>query len=384
MEKIKKKFAMLKNTDAQIFLRDLNRFFRNKQVLDKRIKVLYEDEMVLFPLINDDVVIESFFNEFVKKLNIAIVKRIPIVKSDYQPKTIEEVLGEDLSKEMMDFIPKSYDIIGNIAIIEFNSLPSTYREVKEHLKIKISEALMEVNKSVKTVFEKQSKIKNIYRLRELKLLAGIDNTETIYKENHCIFKLDVKTTFFTPRLVFERNRIALGAINPSETIADLFAGVGPFSIQIVRNHHVLVYGFDANPESIRYLKENIILNDLQGEIFPYNIDVKELINPSNTIGNVLKGKIDRVIMNLPERSLDYLDVALYLLKTEGIIHIYQFCEKPNSIEKAIFNLKSSLKEFNRKIKKVISAKVVKAYSPKAELVVIDIIVSKPLLNDVKN
>ncbi len=329
--------------------------------------------MVLFPLIDDRIIIESMMCEIGEDLEIAIVFRTPMAKNDYNPRTIEEVLGKELSKDMIDFIPKSYDIIGNIAIIEFNEYHSNTNQ--DLFKIKISEALMKVNKSVNTVFEKQSQIKNSYRLRDLKLLAGIDNAETTHKENHSKFKVNVKSTFFTPRLVFERKRIASYNFKPHEIIIDMFAGVGPFSIQIAKNNFVQIYSFDSNPEAIHYLRENLKLNTIQGEIIPYNINVRDLINPTNNIGKKLKGKTDRIIMNLPEKSLEYIDIASFLLKKEGIIHNYQFCEKPNSIENAIQNLRVSLNKVNRKVKKIISAKIVKAYSPKAELVVVDVYIS---------
>ena len=66
----------------------------------------------------------------------------------------------------------------------------------------------------------------------------------------------------------------------------------------------------------------------------------------------LKGKVDRIIMNLPEKSLDYTDVVCFLMKeTGGILHNYQFCEKPKQIEKAIINLKSKLNELKQNLLK---------------------------------
>ena len=45
-------------------------------------------------------------------------------------------------------------------------------------------------------------------------------------------------------------------------------------------------------------------------------------------------------MNLPEKSIKYLDVACVLMKSSGgILHFYQFCEKPDPLEKAQNRLK---------------------------------------------
>ena len=61
-------------------------------------------------------------------------------------------------------------------------------------------------------------------------------------------------------------------------------------------------------------------------------------------------------------------------KSGGIIHNYQFCEKPNQIEKAIINLETELNKYNWGVEKILNAKIVKAYSPKADLVVIDLFI----------
>jgi tRNA (guanine37-N1)-methyltransferase len=156
-------------------------------------------------------------------------------------------------------------------------------------------------------------------------------------------------------------------------IIDMFAGVGPFSIQIAKNKNVKIYAFDLNPEAYRYLKENITLNKLKGEIFPYHGDIKNLIDPTNQLGQSLMHKADRLIMNLPESSINFIDVACFLMKESGgIIHFYHFSEKPNPLEKTVKNLEEQLRFHNWEIESIITSKVVKHYSPKSELVVIDL------------
>jgi len=236
-----------------------------------------------------------------------------------------------------------------------------------------AKALVEVNKIVKTVYEKKSEVKGKYRLKELQPIFGVDNPETLHKENHCIFKLDVKNTYFTPRLVFERKRLSLLRFAKNELIVDMFAGVGPISIQIARNKDVKIYSFDINPAAHKYLIENIKLNKLKGEILAYNIDIVDLIKLSNELGINLKNRVDRIIMNLPEQSINYVDIACFLMKkTGGILHFYQFCEKPNPIEKGIENLRTKLKMMGWHIEEVINSKIVKPFSPKSDLIVADV------------
>ena len=63
-----------------------------------------------------------------------------------------------------------------------------------------------------------------------------------------------------------------------------------------------------------------------------------------------------------------------------ILHHYQFSEKPDTINKSIENKKKELSKFNYTIEKILNSKVVKAYSPKAELIVVDLIM-KPSNNE---
>jgi tRNA (guanine37-N1)-methyltransferase len=223
------------------------------------------------------------------------------------------------------------------------------------------------------VFEKKGIINGKYRLRDLKLLCGKDKTETIHRENKCIFKLDIKKTIFTPRMVYKRKRISSCDIKKNECIIDFFAGVGPFSIQIAKNHDVFIHSFDINSEAYQYLMENINLNNLKGKIVPHNLDITQLIEPNNIIGKELQNKADRIIMNLPEQSIRFINVVCYLMKKSGgIVHNYQFCEKPDPTQIALNNFSLTLDQFGWKISRVLNSKIVKSFSPKYELVVLDL------------
>jgi tRNA (guanine37-N1)-methyltransferase len=245
------------------------------------------------------------------------------------------------------------------------------------LKKEVAEKLICLNKSISKVYEKNSEIKGLYRLRDFKIILGEDKSETIHNENRCHFKLDIKKTYFSPRLVFERKRISSLEYKECENIIDLFAGVGPISIQIAKNNNVIINAFDINPNAFYYLKENLKINKVKGKITAYQLNVLELLNPVNQLGIKLKSHADRIIMNLPESSLDYLSLACYLLRDSGgIIHIYQFYKKPKTIEMSIQRVQSELNKIGWQIDKVMHARVVKPFSPKADLTVLDLKVKK--------
>ena len=123
------------------------------------------------------------------------------------------------------------------------------------------------------------------------------------------------------------------------------------------------------------------MNKLTGEIIPHNIDVKDLIIPSNRLGRILSSSADRIIMNLPELSLNFIDIACFLMKKSGgTLHFYKFSEKPNPIKKTVYLLKKELSRFSWSIEKILSSRVVKSYSPKTELVVVDLNVRNTPIN----
>lgn len=371
--KAETKFIKLKKKDAQQFIKSLKNKFKNVQFINQKYKIFYENDFILFPLVENQEIIEKL-TDFVKiYFNSKVISKKGLPNLNYKNHSLHEAVKDIIPEKYLDSIPHSYDIIGDIAIVEFseNNL-NCHIEYNTYKKI-IAKAIINVNKNVISVFEKKSEIEGTYRLRKLAFLAGENKSETIHKENNCVFKLDVKQTYFSPRLVFERRRISSLNIKKNEVIVDMFAGVGPFSIQIAKLNNVKIYAFDVNPRAYQYLKENFELNKLKGKINPFNMNVKDLLDPKNQIGKTLYNKADRMIMNLPEKAIDFINTACYLLKNSGgILHFYHFSEKPNSIEKTKEILRNELVKLNWTIEKIIISKVVKSYSPKVDLVVLDL------------
>ncbi len=370
-------FVKIKQESAEKFLKLLKTKLPNEPFLDRRTKVIHEGAYVLFPIIADVEKVKTLIETISNQLNFDIVSVEGIAKVNYKSRSIEEILVGQLPESILELVPKSYDIIGKIVIVEFDKLNTLSDRNVLPYKKKVAEALASVNRSVETVYEKKSEVKGRYRLKELKVIYGDDNPETIHKENDCKFKLDVRNTYFTPRLVFERKRVSSivssSSFKKQETIVDMFTGVGPFSIQIAKNNDAKIYAFDVNPSAYKYLVDNIELNKLKGRVIALNMDVKELLNLDSKLGNNLKHKIDRIIMNLPEQSINYIDIACFLMKkTGGILHFYQFCEKPNPIKKGIENLTTKLEDSRWQIEEILNSKVVKPFSPKSDLIVMDL------------
>ena len=226
--------------------------------------------------------------------------------------SLKTLLTNKLKPRELKLLYKSYDVVGDIAIIR---VPEP---LKERSKI-IAEAVMQTHKRVKAVWRQASPVSGNFRLRGLEFVLGERKTETIHKEHGCIFKVDLEKCYFSPRLSHERKRIAR-QVQPDEVILNMFAGVGCYSIIIAKHSKPKrTLSIDINPVAIQYMQENIKLNKVEEKVIPVQGDAK------NVIEERFRNVADRVLMPLPEKAYEYLDYALLALKpTGGWIHYYDF------------------------------------------------------------
>ena len=246
-------------------------------------------------------------------------------------KTVKVKLGCGCHSRRVRQNVYSFDIVGDIAIIKLlNFSPEKAAAA--------ASAIMNSNKGVKTVLTQTSKVSGEFRIRKLTCVGGENKTCTIHKEHGCTFAVDVETCFFSPRLSGERLRIAQ-LVKPGETVVNMFAGVGCFSILIAKRvPSAKVYSIDINPEALRYMQENIRVNRVFGKAIPLLGDVKTIIEEN------LQGCADRVLMPLPEKALDYLPCAISALKASGgWIHLH-FFEHATKTENPTEKVKQKLAE----------------------------------------
>lgn len=225
---------------------------------------------------------------------------------------LKAVLADRLKPRELELLCKSYDVVGDIAIIR---VPDA---LKNRSKI-IAEAIVQTQKRVKTVLCQASPVSGDLRLRKLEWVAGEKKTETLHKEHGCLFKVNLKKCYFSPRLSHERMRISQ-QVQSSEVIVNMFSGVGCYSI-IIAKHSAAekIYSIDINPAAVRYMRENVKLNKVGARVVPIQGDAKNVIDES------LQNIADRVLMPLPKRAYEYLDYAVQALKpTGGWIHYYDF------------------------------------------------------------
>lgn len=293
------------------------------------LKINSDEDNVYIPLI------QEFPSDY-------LFTRHEFEKVEEAPRSYRDMLN--LPPEFQSLLPSSFDIVGEIAIIKLSSKLGPYRE-------EIAEALMTAHKKVKSV-ALDSGVEGEFRVRQLKILAGRKNLETVHREFGISLTLDPSRVYFSPRLATERWRVAQET-KKGEVVADMFCGVGPFSILIAkRRSPKRVYAFDSNPVAIDYLRKNITINRVQR--------IESVLGDS--IIEVLKIEpLDRVIMDLPHSAFEYLGSALKALKEHGWIHYYEIMEE-REIEDRKEMITAQARDVGRRISSM-EVREVRSYSP---------------------
>jgi tRNA (guanine37-N1)-methyltransferase len=303
--------------------------------------------------------VEEVLTDFFKAYKI-----VPVQYSTTSNQSLENIDeeapidGEIKQTSSSIHIPTSFELIGHIAHVNLRTefLP---------FKFIIGQVILDKNSTVKTVVNKLNTISNEYRTFPMEIIAGVDST--IVDMHHCDarFKFDFRHVYWNSRLSTEHERIiklfdrvvdgsatstSASSISSKSTsvkpivVADMMAGVGPFAIPIgLKSSFNIVYANDLNPDSYKYLLENISINKVTANVHAFNLDGKEFIQ------TLISKRIfpQHVIMNLPATAIDFLHVfhGLYFgvnadeSNSKGedvpmpIIHVYSF-SKVDTLELA--------------------------------------------------
>ena len=254
----------------------------------------------------------------------------------------------------------SYDIIGDIAIIK------TRKEILHQIK-SIAEKILREHKNVKVVCLNRG-VKGEFRTRDLEIIAGEKRTVTTHVEYGVKIEVDVSKCFFTPRLAYERMRVAKQVKN-DQIVVDMFTGVAPFALIIAKYANPkIIYAIDKNPYAIKFAYKNVSRNKLLHKIELIEGDAKEVVKNLYRKGV----KADHVVMNLPFSAYTFLEDALLLLSEDAtmMIHYYDIVDKEN-IEDRAGQIEETL--LKRKVStKIKNLRMIKTYSPREVYIGMDI------------
>ena len=240
--------------------------------------------------------------------------------------SIASRLKDEFSSMNWENISAKFDQIGTIGLLRINT-----KEIKEPVRKRIGEIIVENSPKIETVINKIENINGDIRTYSFEHLAGKLNHCTWHREYGIVIKTDLKNAFFNPRLAEEHKRISEDIVE-NEKILDLFTGVGPFALHCAHKKQCTVYAIDINKFAINCLMSSMKKNKLRGKINPVIGDAGKILRR--------RGIFDRVIINLPEESLNYLEYAIKLINhiDGGIINLYQFIKKVDSPTEYIHTL----------------------------------------------
>ena len=197
---------------------------RGLKLTDGTLKLGRTDEIVFIPLVREPSA-EDIRNVKAQYATAQFTQAL-FEEREMRPRNLTDSLRGKIPEALLSSLPRSYDIIGEIGIIELFGELAPFSSM-------IGEGIMEINPHLRLVLRKSGQVSGTFRTREYEAIAGEGDTETVHEEFSCLFRLDVTKVYFNPRLSHERMRVAQ-QIKQGECVLDMFAGVGPYSILIAK------------------------------------------------------------------------------------------------------------------------------------------------------
>jgi len=264
---------------------------------------------------------------------------------------VAATLGMEVSQQL----PPGYQRLGQVLVLR---LPETLRP---HFR-GIGEAWRQ-ELGVATVLRRAGETAGELRIPRLERIAG-ENTRTEVVEHGIRYRFDAQQILFARGNRTERHRAGTET-RAGETVADLFAGIGYFTLPAaVTGRAGRVWAVEKNPVSFGYLVENARLNHVAERVTCLRGDNREVELPL--------GAFDRVFLGYLPSAVPWVPRALTLLRSSGgTLHVHLVVdarEGPGTAEAAVWK---AAERAGARVDRAAS-RVVKAYGPGRDHVVVDL------------
>ncbi len=344
-------------TSINEYKRKLNLLIQ-KCLVDPKYKITCSETQCIIPVKRNIKDLKTLEN-----LGLKLIECSPPL-NDKRGKNLKKIFKEYLGDELLNYVPRSYDIIGETIIIQ---LPE---ELRDYFCF-IADLLLYLHPNVKAVYRRLSETKGEYRIRELELIGGAEIKETIYREHGLSFYVILGLVYINPSFSYEHKTIA-ELVESGEKIFDMFAGIGGFTLNIAALKNTQILAVDINPWAVYCGLYSMKLNKrkLKANILYANSDIR-------TISTYLrKDYFNRIIMNLPLYSLDFLSIAIDHVRDNGIIHFYAV---DRNIESLIDKIVVKAESYYKPIKvDIINTRKVLEYAPYKYIYRVDLLIRKTI------
>ncbi|MBU1158683.1 MAG: class I SAM-dependent methyltransferase family protein [Candidatus Thermoplasmatota archaeon] len=313
-------------------------------LVDKRFLIIEEDGFVIIPVLQEPD--ERLLADHCAQMTSL---DFPTGKSRVDP--IETIRKDaEVPDTLRGLLPDKWEQFGDVVVIRLPKALDGHESSVGDIYARVL--------GVKAVLRDTGGVTGMFRMPIVKTIHGSD-TVTIHKENGILYKFDAARLMFSSGNVEERLRMSEIMCN-GETIVDMFAGIGYFSLPLAVNQlPKKVISCEMNEISYSYLLENVRLNDVEGVVEPILGDNREL--PGDAFA-------DRVIMGYVKTTHEFLPTAMRLVKDGGMIHYHETCPNELLPGRPVQRLRSAAR--NHRVE-VLRFKEIKSYSPGVSHVVLD-------------
>ncbi len=258
---------------------------------------------------------------------------------------IEARAKAELGRPFAKLAVSGWELLGDVAVLRFQ--PRTRLPLRRALARILAEEL-----PARCVVEDLGGIRGKLREPRVRVLYG-KGTLTRHLENGLVFTFDVARVMFSSGNQAERAR--MGALDcRGETVVDLFAGIGYFTVPLaVRAHALRVIACEKNPDAYRSLLENIRLNKA-------SLAVEARLGDCRKVAPTAVA--DRVVLGYIHGTERFLPTAIRALRPEGgILHFHEAFPQETKFRDALLALARAAGEAYDI--EVLDAREVKSFAP---------------------
>jgi tRNA wybutosine-synthesizing protein 2 len=286
------------------------------------------------------------------------------VPADLAVRDVVRQVGEPKLRDLDDYLrergwtddeieraPSSWAVIGSVVLVDVGDAPRPEE---------VGEALLQVHGEADTVLSRGS-ITGENREPTVEVIAGTGDTETVHREHGTAYALDLAEVMFSPGNQAERALMG-EVVDADERVLDMFAGIGYFTLPMARAG-ADVTAVERNPDSFRYLIENVQLNEVGDRVHPYRADCRDVAP------ELADDPVDRIVMGYYEAH-EYLDAALPALAPGGVLHVHEATPNDLVFDRPIERIEAAAAEAGRAVE-IVDTRRVKGYSEGVAHVVVD-------------